>query len=397
LRLPLFIARRYFFSRRNTTAVNIITLISVLGYAVGAFALIVLLSAMNGFENLIFKVYENYYADIKLSPVSGKVIPVDSAFLKKLNKVNGVKECAFVLEENAVVQNQDNQVVALVKGVGNNWQRVVKTDSLVVAGTPVFATKEGQNLAWMAEGLLYKLGIGGESSGISVMAPRREMVGVSQLDMNEDNIHVGAMIRAGDEMNQKLLVVPLEWAQALFEREGFIGGYEIKVSSPEKLNAVKQEIIKLAGPEIRVKDRYEQNVAVYKMFNTEKWVAFSIMAFVLLLISFNLIGSLSMLVLEKKNNIKTLKYLGMKEGNIKGVFLNEGVIVALFGTSLGLILGIAIVLLQQQYGFVTTQSTFAVVYPVELRFTDILVIGGLSSLLGFSSSVYPALKSTQTI
>lgn len=397
MRLPLFIARRYFFSRRNTTAVNIITLISVLGYAVGAFALIVLLSAMNGFENLIFKVYENYYADIKLSPVSGKVIPVDSAFLKKLNKVNGVKECALVLEENAVVQNQDNQVVALVKGVGNNWQRVVKTDSLVVAGTPVFATKEGQNLAWMAEGLLYKLGIGGESSGISVMAPRRETVGVSQLDMNEDNIHVGAMIRAGDEMNQKLLVVPLEWAQALFEREGFIGGYEIKVSSPEKLNAVKQEIIKLAGPEIRVKDRYEQNVAVYKMFNTEKWVAFSIMAFVLLLISFNLIGSLSMLVLEKKNNIKTLKYLGMKEGNIKGVFLNEGVIVALFGTLLGLILGIAIVLLQQQYGFVTTQSTFAVVYPVELRFTDILVIAGLSSLLGFSSSVYPALKSTQTI
>ena len=352
---------------------------------------------MNGFENLIFKVYENYYADIKLSPVSGKVIPVDSLFLMKLNKVNGVKECAFVLEENAVVQNQDNQVVALVKGVGKNWLRVVKTDSLVVAGTPVFATKEGQNLAWMAEGLLYKLGIGGESSGISVMAPRRETVGVSQLDMNEDNIHVGAMIRAGDEMNQKLLIVPLDWAQALFEREGFIGGYEIKVSSPQKLNAVKQEIIKLAGPEIQVKDRYEQNVAVYKMFNTEKWVAFSIMAFVLLLISFNLIGSLSMLVLEKKNNIKTLKYLGMNEGKIKGIFLNEGVIVALFGTLLGLILGIAIVLLQQQYGFVTTQSTFAVVYPVELRFTDILVIAGLSSLLGFSSSVYPALKSTQTI
>lgn len=397
MRLPFFIARRYFFSRRNTTAVNIITLISVLGYAVGAFALIVLLSAMNGFENLIFKVYENYYTDIKITPASGKVIAADTTFLNKIKKLNGVKECAWVLEENAVVQNNDNQVVALVKGVSANWPKVVKTDSLIVAGAPALSTKEGQNLAWMAEGVVYKLGVGGESSGISVMAPRRESVGVSQMDMNEDKIHVGAMIRAGDEMNQKLVIVPLEWSQALFEREGFISGYEIKVKNTQDLKRVKEEIKKLAGPSMNVRDRYEQNVAVYKMFNTEKWVAFSIMAFVLLLISFNLVGSLSMLVLEKKSNIITLKHLGLADGKIKAIFLNEGVIVALFGTLLGLLLGMALVLLQQKYGWVTTQSTFAVVYPVELRWVDVFIIGGLSSFLGLSSSIYPALKSAQKI
>jgi lipoprotein-releasing system permease protein len=217
------------------------------------------------------------------------------------------------------------------------------------------------------------------------------------MDMNEDKIHVGAMIRAGDEMNQKLVIVPLEWSQALFEREGFISGYEIKVKNTQDLKRVKEEIKKLAGPSMNVRDRYEQNVAVYKMFNTEKWVAFSIMAFVLLLISFNLVGSLSMLVLEKKSNIITLKHLGLADGKIKAIFLNEGVIVALFGTLLGLLLGMALVLLQQKYGWVTTQSTFAVVYPVELRWVDVFIIGGLSSFLGLSSSIYPALKSAQKI
>ena len=362
----------------------------------GAFALIVLLSAMNGFENLIFKVYENYYPDIKLTPATGKVVPIDSSLISKIKNIKGIRECAVVLEENAVVQNEDNQVVALVKGVSANWPSVVKTDSLVVAGSAEFSTRENQKLAWMAEGMIYKLGVGGESSKISVMAPRRETVGVSQMDMNEDQIHIGAMVRAGDEMNQKLLLVPLDWAQSLFEREGFVSGYEIKTSNPKELNFVKTEIKKVTGSEMVVKDRYEQNVAVYKMFNTEKWVAFSIMAFVLLLISFNLVGSLSMLVLEKKNNIKTLQHLGLSNNRIKAIFLNEGVLVALFGTALGLILGGTLVLLQHKYGLVTTQSTFAVVYPVELRLSDIFVIGGLSAALGLSSSLYPAIKSPQT-
>lgn len=396
MNLPFFIARRYFFSVRNTSSVNIITAISVVGYAVGSFALIVLLSALNGFERMIFKVYENYYPDIKVTPASGKVIPFDTAMMMKISGIRGIRAVAPVLEENAVLQYNDNQAVALVKGVGPEWLKVVKKDSIIAAGKAELNTDNGAALAWMAEGLIYRLAIGRESSQISVLAPRRESVGVAQMDMNEDVIHVGAMVRAGEEMNQKLLVVPRPWAESLFEREQEISAYEIAVNNPDDLADVCSDLRSVFGNGYVVKDRYQQNEAIYKMFNTEKWVAFSIMAFVMLLISFNLVGSLSMLVLEKKNDIRLLSHLGMYTSGIRGIYFREGLIVALTGTLAGLLLGVAAVMLQQEYGFITTRSTFAAIYPVQLRTGDILLILALSGGLGVSSAIYPALKSVRS-
>lgn len=367
-----------------------------MGYAVGSFALIVLLSALNGFERMIFKVYENYYPDVKVTPASGKVISFDTTVMMKIAGRKGIRAVAPVLEENAVLQYNDNQAVALVKGVGPEWLKVVKKDSIIAAGKAELNTDNGAALAWMAEGLIYRLAIGRESSQISVMAPRRESVGVAQMDMNEDVIHVGAMVRAGEEMNQKLLVVPRPWAESLFEREKEISAYEIAVSNPDDLADVCADLRSVMGNGFVVKDRYQQNEAIYKMFNTEKWVAFSIMAFVMLLISFNLVGSLSMLVLEKKHDIRLLSHLGMYVKGIRGIFFREGLIVALTGTLAGLLLGAAAVLLQQEYGFITTRSTFAAIYPVQLRAGDILLILALSSGLGISSAVYPALKSVRS-
>lgn len=395
MNLPFFIARRYFFSKRNTSAVNIITGISVMGYAVGAFALMVLLSALNGFERMIFKVYENYYPDLKIVPVHGKVFETDSALMLKIARFPGVRAASAVLEENAVVEYGDKQVVALIKGVEPAWLRVIRADSMVVAGEPAIRDSRGHPLGWMAEGLVYKLALGRESSRVNVMAPRRETVGVSQMDMTEDELAIGAMIRAGEEMDQKLVVAPLDWAAELFERTGYVSGLELAVTNQGDLSAVRDGLSSMLGPGYRVRDRYQQNEAVYKMFNTEKWVAFSIMSFVLLLISFNLVGSLSMLVLEKKNDISLLSHLGMRARGIRGIFFREGLIVALAGTLVGLILGICAVWLQQRYGFITTQSSFAAVYPVELRYSDVLLILLLSASLGVSSAVYPALKSAR--
>ncbi len=391
-----FIARRYFFSGKNTSAVNIISGISVLGYAVGSFALLVLLSALNGFERIIFKTYENYYPDLKIQPASGKVFQLDPKKIQAISELSGIEKTALVLEENAIVQYGDNQVVATVKGVDKTWPSVVKTDSLLIAGTPVFENNRDASFAWLAEGLVYKLAIN-NNNAVTVMAPRRESVGVAQMEMNEDYIGVSAVIRAGEEQDDKLLLVPLKWAQALFEREGEASALEIKTRQGADQDRIKQEIQRLAGPEMTVLDRYEQNRAVYKMFNTEKWVSFSLMAFVLLLISFNLLGSLSMLVLEKKNDIKLLSYVGMRLKSIRAVFFREGLMVAMAGTLAGLCMGALLVVAQQKFGLITTQSSIAAVYPVALKATDFLFITALCGLLGISSAIYPALKSVQSV
>lgn len=397
MKLPFFIARRYFFSRKNTAAVNIITGISVIGYAVGAFALVVLLSALNGFERLIFKSYENYYPDIKIQPASGKVMEFDSLQLDKIKQIKGVFSVAPVIEENAIVQYNDNQVVCLIKGVGNQWPKTVKTDSMLVAGTPMLFNKSNTPFAWMAEGLVYKLGLNSTSNAINIMVPRRDNVGVAQLDMNEDQIGVSAVIRAGEEMDNKLVVVPFSWAESIFEREGYATAVEVATRPGTDNKEVVQSIKNLMGDQVVIYNRYEQNRAVYKMFNTEKWVSFSLMAFVLLLISFNLVGSLSMLVLEKKKDIALLNHIGMRLGAIQGIFFREGLMVSLVGTGIGLSLGVMLVLLQQKFGFITTQSTMAAVYPVALKSADLLLITGLSSGLGISSAIYPALKSVHSI
>jgi lipoprotein-releasing system permease protein len=397
VKVSRFIARRYFFSGKNTSAVNIISGISVLGYAVGSFALLVLLSALNGFERIIFKTYENYYPDLKIQPVSGKVFAIDEKKMHAIAGISGVEKIAVALEENAIVQYADNQVVATIKGVEKTWPAVVKIDSLLIAGTPIFENGRGASFAWLAEGLVYKLSVNNSNNAVTIMAPRRESVGVAQMEMNEDNIGVSAVIRAGEEQDDKLLLVPLPWAQALFERDGEASAVEVKIRPGFSAAEIKKEIQKMTGPEMVVLDRYEQNRAVYKMFNTEKWVSFSLMAFVLLLISFNLLGSLSMLVLEKKHDIKLLSHIGMRLKSIQAVFFREGLLVAMAGTLAGLVLGVILVLIQQKFGIVTTQSSIAAVYPVALKATDLLFISGLCGLLGISSAIYPALKSVQSL
>ncbi|MBL7810861.1 MAG: FtsX-like permease family protein [Bacteroidetes bacterium] len=396
MNLSLRIARRYFFSRRNPTAINIIAGISIFGYSVGTWALVVLLSALNGFERVIFQVYDVYYPDLKLSPVSGKVFEPDSTRLLALQRIPEVKNIASCLEENAIVKHKNNQVVALIKGVGKTWTNVVKTDSLVVAGGAQLYGGHGP-VGWMAEGLIYKLNLGREDAVVDIMAPRRESVGVAQMDMMEDQLPIQAMIRPGDEMNQKLVVAPLAWAQTLFEREGAVSHLEIGLKPGADAIVAGQRIQDIMGKGFRIQDRRQQNQAVYKMFNTEKWVTVGIMSFVLLLISFNLSGALSMLVIEKSADRKLLRSVGMRPSGIRSVFLQEGLMVSAAGTALGLLAGVGMVLLQQQYGFIRTNSTFVVAYPMELRWNDLLLITCISMALGLLSSLYPSQKSLREV
>lgn len=364
----------------------------MLAYAVGSFALITLLSALNGFETAIFNVYESYYPDLKVSPVHGKVFETDSQLIRRIAAVKGVITMSAVLEENAIISNGDNQIVGLVKGVDEHFVDVVNPDSLIVTGNKNLY--EGKNTgAWVGEGLFYKLNLGSQAREVTIMVPSRESVGVSQIDMLEDEVPVTAVIRPGDELDAKILVTGLEFAQELFQRQNEISAIEIKLDPSTDLKKVSSEIKKMAGTGYHVRNRKEQNQAVYKMFNTEKWVAFSIMSFVLLIISFNLIGSISMLIMDKKKDIGILRAMGMAKPGISAIFFNEGVFIAMAGTLMGLVTGVIVVILQLKYGFVQTNATFVTAYPVELRLSDFFLILGLCFAMGISVSLYPAWNS----
>lgn len=396
MRLPFFIARRYYFSKNNPSAINIITGISIFGYLVGSFALLVLMSALNGFEKTIFTVYETYYPDIKIKPANGKTLKLDSVQWKKLQKTEGVEAAEPVLEENAILSNNDQQVVALVKGITPAYSKVINMDRLVVDGKKNLETKDnGFSDCLMAGGLIQKLNIHTNDYVVHALTPRRETFGVAQLETSETDFSSVGIIDPGDELSQKLCMIDYNAACRLFEREGFLSNYEVKIKEGADIGQVKDKIKQLFGSSAKVLERKEQNEAVYKMFVTEKWVAFGLMAFILLIISFNLVGSLSLLVLEKKKDIRLMLNLGMSRRGIKNIFFNQGVLIALSGTIMGLGLGVLAVWLQQKYGFIKTNAMFAIEYPVALRVGDVLLILLLSTLLGLASTIYPALKAAE--
>ena len=386
MRLIWLIARKYFFSRKNPSAINIITGISMAGYAVGALALIILLSALNGFESTIFGGYTHGDADLKVVAAKGKVFTIGKDTLEKLSKIKGVTSYFKCLEDKAIVKYNDQQTVALVRGVDEGILKTLNVDSLIIDGRKILVDpKSERNLAWLSEGLIYKLNIAQENAEIELMEPDRMSSGVSQTVLNQEQVNVSAMIHLGEDHNDATLYVPLSVAESLFSRDGEMSSLEIKINS-SKFDRCNAEIQALLGPKFSFFNRKEQHKTMYKMFNTEKWVSFALLAFILLLISFNLFGAIRMMMIDKSSDLAMLNALGMRLNHIHRVFLFEGFLVAVIGSILGIGMGVGLVLLQQKYGFVTTQSTFAMAYPVKLAFGDIFLVMALNTFLALFTS-----------
>jgi ABC-type lipoprotein release transport system permease subunit len=405
VRLVWLIARKYFFSRKNPSAINVITAISLTGYAIGALALIVLLSALNGFETAIFGGYFNGDADLKVVAKQGKVFTLSEAQLQKISKLPGFVAYYQCLEDKAIVKLNDKQTVALVKGVDSGIYKTLIIDSLVVTGSKVLQKQPqldpalGQipeeldilNFTWLSEGIVYKLNVGTENTKLELLVPDRSSSSVSQSVLNQEDVYVAGMVKLGEDLNESTIIVPLGVAKSLFGRENEISSLNLKVKNGD-IESVKRKIQSIVGQSFEVLDRREQHKTMYKMFNTEKWVSFALLAFILMLISFNLFGSIRMMIIDKKQDLKMLNSLGMHNFSIRSVFLLEGQLVSLVGTTLGIMIGTILVLLQQEYGFVKTQSTFAMAYPVKLVLTDILLVFGLNTVLAGLSSWFASIR-----
>jgi lipoprotein-releasing system permease protein len=356
------------------------------GYGVGAMALIILLSALNGFESTIFGGYTHGDADLKVVATEGKVFKLGDDTLKKLLEIKGVVSYFKCLEDKAIVKFNDQQTVALVRGVDNGIMSTLNVDSLILDGRKtLYDVKSEHNMAWLSEGLIYKLNISQENAQLELMEPDRTSSSVSQTVLNQELVNVSAMIHLGEDHNDATLYVPLRVTESLFSRENEMSSLEIKIN-PAQFQKCSDEIQTMLGPSFSLLNRKEQHKTMYKMFNTEKWVSFALLAFILLLISFNLFGAIRMMMIDKKTDLSMLNALGMHFNHIYRVFLFEGFLVSVIGSILGLGLGIGLVLLQQRYGLVTTQSTFAMAYPVKLALGDIFLVLALNTFLALFTS-----------
>lgn len=374
MNVAAFIARKYFFSRKNPSAINIITGISMAGYAIGSLSLIILLSALNGFEESIFGDYQRSSPDLKVVPIEGKVFFPDDNLIDYLSNNKNIKAFSYSLEDKAIIKYGNQQVVGVVRGVDSALFRVFDVDSWVKAGkVELNQNDDFIGNAWLSEGLVYTLNVSSSEQRLELLTPDRNSSSVAQTSLNQEVVRISSMVHLSSEENEKTIIVPLWVARSLFSREKEISHISIKTNrSPIVVQGEINERLKPFG--LIVQNRQEQNDTMYKMFNTEKWFSFALLVFILLLISFNLYGALRMMRIDKKEDVYILSAMGMPEKGQNRIFSWEAFFVSGLGTFLGLFLGVLLVLVQQKFGIITTKATFELVYPVSLRWTDIIVV-----------------------
>lgn len=399
MNLSQLIARRYLFSRKNPNAINIISGISVLGFAVGAMSMVTVMSVFNGFESLVQSLYTAFDPDIKVESKYGKVFQLDSIPLEKIKQIEGVKQVAFALEENVVLRYDERQAIATMKGVSEEYHEVTRLDSLVFEGELLLQSGD-QNYAVCGLGVASRLGLSAFNvyTPLVIYMPKR---GVStqitnpEQALNQVMLKPSGVFSIDDDINNKYVLVPLRLARSLMDYEQEVSALEIAANSEAQVEKVKKQIAELLGDGYTVKNRQEQEEALYKVFRYEKWATALILVFILVLLTFTVISSLSMLVMEKRKDIITLGSLGAQDGLIRSIFIREGLMIAMGGGIIGLALGFVICWVQQTYGIIGFggMGTFIVnAYPVEMKWGDFAFIFLFILVLGMVTSWFPARK-----
>jgi lipoprotein-releasing system permease protein len=390
LNFPVYIAKRYIFAKKSRNAINIISAISVVGVAIGTMALVIVLSVFNGFDDLIRKLFNTFDPDLKVTIVEGKHFTLDPTILKNLANIKGVEAFSKVLEDNALLKYGDKQFPATFKGVDEHYQDVNGMDSMIVDGTFKLTDKHGQ-YAVVGQGLAYNLQIGLKFINpiIVYVPPRHASIAMTP---NQKFIFPSGIFAVEQEHDVKYMIVPIKFAYELLEDSTILSAIEIKMTKNADQKLVQKEVQKLFGNQFIVKNHYQQNELFYRIMKYEKWTIFMILSFILMVASFNIVGSLSMLIIEKKKDISTFQSIGADRKLIGRIFLFEGMMISFFGALLGLILGLTICWLQVKYGFVKLQGSGSFIidaYPVSIRMPDI-ILGFLTVLLiGYLAAWYP--------
>lgn len=393
-----FIAFRYLFAKKKRNAINIISSIAVLAFTVCTTALIIILSTMNGFEELIFSMYNKFNPDIKITPIEGKFFEYQST-LAKIKKIEGVAFVLPSLEDHAVVRNHDYQTICTVKGVDDRYFKINDLEGRITEGEALLNEKNVP-LMVLGSGVGVKVNAStrGPFSQLTVITPRRGDFSVSDPEaVKQLLIQPSGLITLDEAISNKYVFVPMSFAEQLFETNGKASSLEVKLNANANEEKVYQTIQTLLKKDFKVQNRMEQQATLYKMFKSEKWASFAILTFILLIAAFNALGSLTMLVIEKKEDIYTLISMGASKRIIQKIFFSIGFLISFFGAFLGLLIGLGLVALQQTTGFIKMQGAIVDSYPVKIKGEDILLVLFTVLLLGLIVGILPARKSVSIV
>lgn len=399
MNFPFYIARRYLFSKKSTHAINVISGISVVGVAVATMALVVTLSVFNGFHDLVASFFTQMDPQLKVTPVKGKTAPADDPILTEIRQLPDVEVATECLEEQALAVYGDRQMMVKIKGVEDNFNQLTHIQE-ILEGDGDFALHAADlNYGIPGLGVAYQLGLGYTYEyPLKIFAPRRE----GQLNMANptEGFLVDELYSPGvvfcmkqSKYDKNYILTSLAFTRHLFDLEGRLSSLELRLKPGSDFERVKGQMEEIAGDKYYVHDRYEQQDDTFRIMKVEKLIAYVFLTFILMIACFNIIGSLSMLIIDKKEDVVTLRNLGATDHQITRIFLFEGRLISAIGAVLGVLIGLLLCWLQQQYGIVrlgSSEGSFVVdAYPVSVHPWDIVLIFFTVMAVGFLSVWYP--------
>lgn len=393
--LPIFIARRYFFAKKSQKAINIISIITSIAVAVGTFALVVVLSVFNGFESLVIDMFNKFDPDLKVTAAVGKTFHLEENKIEAIRKIKGVKYAGFALEENVLLRYGEMQFIGSIKGIDEALFNSGGIKTSITSGNGQISYK-GIPLAILGEGVADKLSINFDNAiqPLGIYFPNKEVTNINIDPSNAfkmQNISVGGTFSIQHEFDTKYVIVPLSFVQELLGENNTYSSLEISISDANE-KEISSQIKNIIGDELIIKNKNEQHEFLYKIMNAEKWAVFFILLFILIIATFNLTGALTMLIIDKQQDIFIMKSFGMPSSTIKRIFIYNGLIITLSGIILGITLGLLVCWLQIEFGLLqfNGQGSFVVdSYPVKIVWTDILYISISVFLVGIIASIIP--------
>lgn len=398
MNFPFYIARRYLFSKKSHNAINVISAISVCGVALATLALVCTLSVFNGFQDLVTTFFTAFDPQLKITAVRGKVFDGQDKRVLQLKKMPDVEVYSESLEDNVMVQYQGRQAMAVVKGVEDNFDQLTPIDSILFGRGDLLLHDEVVDYAIPGIQLLSTLGSGIRFlDPLEIYAPRRgakvNMANPSTAFVTGNLFSSGLVFAVNQEKyDASYILTSIDFARRLFQYTTEVSAINLKLKAGADTDAVKKHIQDLLGDDFLVQDRYEQQADIYRIMEIEKLISYLFLTFILMIACFNVIGSLSMLIIDKRDDVVTLRNLGASDRQIVRIFLFEGRMISFFGAFAGVVLGLLLCWLQQEYGLIALGSSGSFVvdaYPVSVHVSDVLLIFITVLLIGFLSVWYP--------
>ena len=399
MNFPFYIARRYLFSKKSTHAINVISGISVVGVAVATMALVVTLSVFNGFHDLVASFLTSFDPQLKVTPVKGKSVAADDPRLTQIRELPQVDVATECMEDQALAYYNGRQAMVTVKGVDDNFDQLTHIGEILIGDGTFELHAADMHYGIIGIRLADALGTGyAFDHPLKIFAPRREgqfdMTAPEESFIEDELFSPGVLFNVRQAKYDKgYIITSLGFARRIFEQQGMVSSLELRLKPGSNFEAVKKEMQKIAGDDFYVKDRFEQQDETFKIMKIEKLIAYIFLTFILIVACFNIIGSLSMLIIDKKDDVVTLRNLGASDKVITRIFLFEGRLISALGAVIGIAIGLLLCWLQQTFGIVklgSSSGSFVVnAYPVSVHPEDILLIFVTVLVVGFLAVWYP--------